>query len=99
MHHKSHVGHIYGDATYPGKKFPVDAKRKSTLIELCIGIGWPVQGQGKTRTASAAGGKINTDISAFLIRKICFKLFTGAFTQLKHEKASTWLIPYHCMLE
>ena len=86
MHHKSHVGHIYGDATNPGKKFPVDTKRKSALLELFIGIGRPVQGQGKTRTASAAWGEVNADISAFLIREIRLKLITGAFTQLKHEK-------------
>jgi hypothetical protein len=86
VHHKSHVGHIYGYTTNPGKKFLIDAKRKSALIELFIGIGRPIQGQGKTRTASAAWGEINADAPAFLIRKVRFKLFTGAFTQIKHEK-------------
>ena len=55
-------------------------------MELFIGIGRPIQGQCKTRTASAAGGEINTDIPALLIGEIRFKLFTGAFTQIQHEQ-------------
>jgi pyrimidine operon attenuation protein/uracil phosphoribosyltransferase len=94
IHHKTHVGHIYRHSADFGEKLPVDAKRKSTLIKARISIGRPVQGQGKTRTASAAGSKINADTPAFLVRKICFQFLTGAFTKLKHEKASTVLPPW-----
>ena len=91
MHHKSHVGHLYGYSTNPAQKFLVDAKRKSALIELFIGFVRPIQGQSKTRAASAAGGEIDTNTPAFLIREIRFKLFTGAFTQFKHEKSLHWV--------
>jgi len=86
MHHKSHVSHINRNAANLGEKFLVNAKRKSALMKLCISIGRPIQGQGKTRTASAAGSEINANVPAFFVRKVGFKLFTGAFTQLKHEK-------------
>ena|GEM_PF-4652508 len=94
--HKSHVGQVYFYATNPGKKFLIDTKRKSPFIELFVGIVWPVQGQGKTRTASAAGGEVNTEIPAFFVCKIRFKLFAGTFTKLKHEKASTGLTVVLC---
>ena len=45
VHHKSHVGHFYFYAANLGKKFLINAKRKSSLIELCIRIGRPIQGQ------------------------------------------------------
>ena len=90
-HHKTKIGQIYFYATNPGKQFLVNAKRKTTLIELLIGIGRPIQGQCETRPASAAGSEINADIFAFFIRKIRFKFFLGAFTKIEHEKASTVL--------
>jgi len=92
-HHKSKIGQIYFYATNPGKQFLVNAKRKTTLIELLIGISRPIQGQCKTRPASAAGSEINADIPAFFVRKIRFKLFTGTFAKFKHEKASTVFTP------
>ena len=89
VNHKAHVVHIYRYAANLGKKFLVNAKRKSAFIELFINIGRPIQGQGKTRTASAAWSEVNTDVPTFFVRKIRFKLFTGAFTKLEHEKSST----------
>ena len=90
-HHKSHVCHIYFYAANLGKQFFINAKRESAFMKLRIYIGWPIQGQSKTRTASAAWSKINTKIPAFFVCKIRFKLLAGAFGKLKHKKASTVL--------
>jgi hypothetical protein len=66
------VSHIYRYAVNPGKKILVNTKRKTALVELLINIGRPIQGQGKTRTASAAWCEINADIPAFFVRKVRF---------------------------
>ena len=49
-------------------------------------------GQRKTRTSAAAGGKIDTDIVLFLALEVGIQFLTGAFGQFKHGSSSIFQV-------
>lgn len=88
VHRESHVGHIDGDA--PDLRHQIGGHAESETVDflgaiLCVRL---IQSQGKTRAASAAGGKKHADGLAFLVREVGFQLFTSIFRQIDHSFSS-----------
>ena len=84
---KPHVGQVNIHPTHGLQQFLVDAEGEPVHIKLFVVFGRLIQSQCKTRTASAAAGKIDADGFTRLALKVAFQLLAGAFTQFDHKSS------------
>lgn len=91
FHRKAHIREIDLHSLDLFQQGLVDAESEAVLFLGLILIIRLIQSQRETRAASAAG-QIYPDGISFLIRKVRFQFFAGAFGQFEHNSSKV-LIP------
>ena len=84
LDHEAHIAHVDLNATDALQKGAFDAESETVDFEGFVVFSRLIQSQCETRTASATGGKIDTNARLGLIREESLKFSTSRIGKIDH---------------
>ena len=84
LDHEAHIAHVDLNATDALKKGAFEAESETVDFEGFVVFSRLIQSQCETRTASATGGKIDTNARLGLIREESLKFSTSRIGKIDH---------------